>query len=441
MSPLRGFFRSVAFGSGALGTSKLPQQIGNKPDKHQINALTHPDYPDGESNAYDTAMTDSMPRGLQPMTRWIIVLLMLSPLALAVPVLIQPEPEEPWLEADSSPDPLPARTDGERLTVQELRPIAGFAINAHHIGDLSLYLKSVEEIANLGANALIVLTPMIQPYVSSNSMDYVPGKCATDEQLVAILNRARDRGLHTTLLPIVLIEHPGEKEWRGVIQPENWDEWWTNYDKFVDRFVNVAVQADVDLLVIGSELNSTEKQRERWERIAKRVREQFRGQITYSANWDRYHKIDLWDLVDVMCVSSYFELERDDPQATEMEIVRAWADEREDLIDFANELKMPLVLSEVGYPSLPWASAHPWNYVAKKGAEADHEAQAKCWRAFFRAWTKSFLDKKGPAAGFFGYAWSPYYHGDAWDTGYGIQGKPAYDIVRNGFARLRAEDD
>jgi hypothetical protein len=372
------------------------------------------------------------------MTRWIIVLLMLSPLALAVPVLIQPEPEDPFLDPVAAPEPLPARADGTQITVEQLRPIVGFGLNVHHVSDLSLYLNSVDKIADLGANALVVLTPMIQSNVRSNGMQFVASKCATDEQLIAILKRARQRGLHTTLLPIVLIEHPGEKEWRGVIEPGNWDEWWSNYDKFIDRFVNVAVQAQVDLLAIGSELNSTEKQIDRWDRIATRVREQFKGQITYSANWDRYHKIDLWELVDVMCVSSYFELQRNDPAASEAELVRAWADERDDLIHFADRTGLPLVLSEIGYPSLPWASAHPWNYVAKKGTEADHQAQAKCWRAFFRAWTKSFLDDAKPAAGFLGYAWSPYYHGDAWDTGYGIQGKPSYDILRDGFARIRA---
>jgi hypothetical protein len=184
-------------------------------------------------------------------------------------------------------------------------------------------------------------------------------------------------------------------------------------------------------------LNSTEDETGRWEEIAARVRERFKGQITYSANWDRYDKIGFWKQMDVMCVSSYFELERDNPAASEPELANAWARERDELLRFAKRQGRPLLLSEVGYPSLPWASAHPWNYIAPKGAKADHEAQARCWRAFFRAWVRAFDDADGQAAGFFGYCWSPYYSGDAWDTGYGVKGKPAYEVLRQGFARIR----
>lgn len=385
-------------------------------------------------------MPGTVHTGLRPLTRLIIVLIVLSPLALAVPHWISAGPEGISAWDDHGPvevTPLPARASGTRLAVDQRRPITGFAMNAHHIEHLDLYLQSVDAIADLGANALIVLTPEYMRYADSNDIEYMPSKCATDEQLVAILKRARERGLHTTLLPIVLIEFPGEKDWRGVIHPKDWDRWWGTYERFMDRFVKVANDAEVDLLIAGSELNATEDMLDRWERQFKRAREKFKGQIAYSANWDRYDKISFWPMVDVMCVSSYFELKRDDPKAPEDDLVMAWADERDKLVKFAHKWEKPLLLSEVGYPSVPWASAHPWNYVIEEGAEGDHEAQARCWRAFFRAWTETFADIHGNAAGFFGYFWSPYYHGDAWDTGYGIKGKPSYDIVKRGMANIR----
>src|SRR5262245_3814728 len=178
-------------------------------------------------------------RGLRPVTRIVAALAVLSPLALAVPALIRMDEErsalgEHWSDADAnSPakaaNALPARPANQPFTIDQARPITGFAINAHHIADLSLYLKSVDEVAKIGANALIILTPMFQDKADSDEIRYVPSKCATDEQLVAILNRARENGLHTTLLPIVLIEHPGEKDWRGVIRPGDWKRWWESY--------------------------------------------------------------------------------------------------------------------------------------------------------------------------------------------------------------------
>jgi hypothetical protein len=398
------------------------------------HAFKHPPLPCGFlQSTYHTAMPIVPQRGLRPFTKWMLLLLALSPLALAVPQLL--EDSEAALP---SPAPLEARQPGTRLTIHQIRPVTGMAINAHRIDDLPLYLQSVDRIADLGANALIVFTPMFQKTVQSDDIRFIPEKCAADDHLIAIFRKARTRGLHTTLVPVVLIESPSEKEWRGVIKPADWDAWWISYNAFVDRFLAIANAGEVDLLAVGSELNSTEDQIDRWKAIVEKVRSSFSGQLTYSANWDRYEKIDLWPLVDVMCVSSYFELERDDPNATVSQLTRAWSPFRRQLLSFARKAERPLLLSEVGYPTLPWAHQHPWNYVNKDGVTADTAAQAKCWQAFFRAWTDEFTDTDAdnPAAGFFAYHWDPYHHGQSWDIGYGIDGKPSYEIVRNGIARI-----
>jgi hypothetical protein len=263
--------------------------------------------------------------------------------------------------------------------------------------------------------------------------------CPTDEQLIALLRRGKEHNLTTILMPIVLIEKPSGKEWRGVIQPNDWNRWWASYNRMLDRFVAIARTADVDVLSIGSELNSTEAQIDHWRAIAQRVREQFDGLITYSSNWDRYDKVELWPLVDVISVSSYFELERENPGAPLDELVAAWAEPRSRLTAVANRWRRPLLISEIGYPSLPWANAHPWNYVAGDTDEPDHALQARCWRAFFEAWTDSFLDQKCPIIGFCGYRWDPYRSGGDDDTGYGIVGKPSLDVIRTGFARIHEQ--
>ncbi len=325
--------------------------------------------------------------------------------------------------------------------IGEIRGIRGFAIAAHHIGDLDLYLKSVDRIAEMGANALIVVTPMWQRKVDSSVIRVLKKKCPTDEQLVTILKKAHARGMHTTLLPIVLIEKPGKKEWRGKIRPKDWDRWWGHYDKLMDRFIGIANEAKVDLLGIGSELNSTEDQRERWERIVEYTRKRFRpdggGQLTYSSNWDRYDKVELWDLVDVISVSSYFELDPEDNKAPHETLVAAWTEAQGAMMKFAKEWERPLLLTEVGYPSLKWATAHPWNYVPKMGMKADHEAQARGWRAFFDAWRGVLKDPSSRMAGFFCYHWDPYHQGGERDTGYGVWGKPAYAIIRENFQKLK----
>ena len=44
---------------------------------------------------------------------------------------------------------------------------------------------------------------------------------------------------------------------------------------------------------------------------------------------------------------------------------------------------------------------------------------------------------EGPARGFYCNAWDPYHHGQPGDTGYGVRGKPAYQIIRDAFQDIR----
>ncbi len=316
-------------------------------------------------------------------------------------------------------------------------PITGFTLNVHHVSDMPLYLRSVDSIVDIGSNSLNVVTPWFVERVNSTDIRHVRSKCPTRKQLLAILKQAKDRGLHTSLLPIVLIENPGEKDWRGTLEPDDWDAWWESYKTFIDWFATLAAEAGVDTLSIGSELNTTEGQTERWLEISERVRETFDGTLTYSANWDRYSKIKFWSVVDVISVSAYFELVRDNPGAPVEQIIEAWTVERDRLIAFAGRWGKPLMLSEVGYPSLSWANAHPWNYVPEPGMKADHGMQARCWDAFFRAWSKALADPSNQIAGFYCYHWDPYHAGQSNDTGYGVRGKPAYGVIRRGLADIR----
>jgi len=387
--------------------------------------------------AYDTTMSEIPHPALSPAIRVLIVVLLLSPLALAIPRLIGTPDASGSAPAAAEPPAVAAATTAPVRHARPLPdPMKGFALNAHHISNLPLYLEGVDRIAELGANTLLVVTPMYQKHVDSTKIQHRPKLCPSQSQLTRILERGRQRGLHTVLMPIVLIEKPEDKEWRGVIEPSDWDAWWKSYNRFVDHYVEIARAADVDMLVVGSELNSTENQVERWEHVIADVRSRFDGHISYSANWDRFDQVRFWPLVDVMSVSSYFELERDRPAAPEADLVAAWRPIQEQLRKVAEEAERPLLMIEVGYPSLPWASAHPWNYVADSGTRADHEAQARGWRAFFTAWHELLTEPEGPVLGVCGYRWDPYHAGDEYDIGYGIVGKPAHEVIRRGFAAL-----
>lgn len=362
--------------------------------------------------------------GLRRTLRVAILLLALAPLLL----IARPSGERGAADDTTTP----ARVAARPLP----RPVKGFALACHRIDDLGLYLDAVDSIAALGANTLLVSTPAYQEGLGASTLSFPEDRCPRDAQLEAILRRARERGLATILMPIVLLADPGPEEWRGLIDPEDPDGWWTAYAGVIDRFVALAARAPVDCLVVGSELNALEEDLDRWARLVTRVRRGYDGTLAYSANWDRFDRVALWPLVDVLGVSAYFELARDEPDAPIDRLVAAWEAPRRALLDAARGAQRPLLLTEIGYPALPWATAHPWNYVAPPGQRADAAAQARGWSAFFAAWREPLADADAPMLGVCGYRWDPYRAGGADDLGYGVAGRPAEAIIRAGYAAL-----
>ena len=335
----------------------------------------------------------------------------------------------------TSPPPHTAVKD-EALTFLQ-QPVLGMALNMHHVGDLDRYLHSIDQIAAMGANALVIVTPWFQEKINSNNIEFVATRCPTAAQLKSVLQRAKQHQLRTALVPIVLIAQPEPKEWRGKLAPSDWLQWWSSYTRFISHFVEIADEMEVDIFSIGSELNSTENQVERWASLTTLVRNQFSGAITYTANWDRYEKIGFWGLVDFISISAYFELVDESDDATVAAMSRTWSQIAQNLKEFAKQQKRLLLLMEVGYASVPWAGARPWDYLPGDLQSADPNAQSHAYQAFLNTWTTALATPSCPVRGFFLYHWDPYHHGGIRDFGYGIEGKPAEKLIRNAFKRIR----
>ena len=71
-------------------------------------------------------------------------------------------------------------------------------------------------------------------------------------------------------MPIVLLEAPRGNEWRGTIKPDVWEEWFDSYRE-MDRTTTPSSPrpTTVDLLVVGSELVSTETHEDEWDKTIK----------------------------------------------------------------------------------------------------------------------------------------------------------------------------
>ncbi len=337
--------------------------------------------------------------------------------------------------SDAAPAPVP---------LPPPRPIIGFAINLHHTDRIELYLQAIDDMARMGFNTVEVLTPTFQRDGAGEeiNVDVGPGKSPDRAQLVTVLKYAKQRGLTTVLMPLVLLANPRGNEWRGKILPEHWDVWWKSYTRNIDYFMGIANETGVSIFSVGSELLSTEeKQTPQWDALIKHVRQGFAGKLSYSTNWDHYQKPTFWSRLDMIGINGYWDLTegaKSNPPSS-ADLVKRWKGIRKDVLSWGAYKNKPVLLTEIGYPSLPWGLKDPWNYVNTSDRVSTPEVQQAGFQAFLSVW-KDMLAAPDSTQ-FMGvcfFEWDVYHEGGPDDTGYGIRGKPAYNLLKNWLASRAA---
>lgn len=275
------------------------------------------------------------------------------------------------------------------------------------------YRTFLEEIRDLGATHVQLVVRGHQDDVRASEITAE----TTDAVVAATLAHAASLGLRTFVMPIVHLRHRAGKDWRGVLAPTDRRAWWRSYRRFVFRYARMP---HVDLLAIGSELLTMERDERRWRALAADLRRVYRGQLTYSANWDHYQPVPFWDALDVVGVNAYPSLSGA-PNPDETTLTAGWGPFTRELRAWANRNGHRYLLTELGFPAHPLAAKRPWDH-AHRGAP-DPALQLRCWRSTLRAW---HADPR--LAGL--YAWNWFGVGGPDDAGYTPRGKPAAEVIR-----------
>ena len=311
------------------------------------------------------------------------------------------------------------------------------------------YGPLLRELPELGVSHVCVMVKIFQTNGRSASPSRLLQYTPSDLTVLRTLAQARRLGLEVVLMPFLLLQHPAEDEWRGNLQPPDWGEWFRGYQRELKHFARLAEQAQAKVLVVGSELSSTEgharrdgrldpeaacaddctpcELREHWLETIAQARRIFSGQLTYAANWDHYQAIPFWTKLDYVGLSAYYELAKD-PDPTLESVLASWRRVRGELVAWRaqRELEQPFLILEVGYTSQDRTLSHPWKYTLNTAV--DLQEQALGYEAFARCW------RGQPAlAGSFFYEW--WGEGGPEDNGYTPRGKPALDVLRR-FYRL-----
>lgn len=296
----------------------------------------------------------------------------------------------------------------------------GIALGLYSEDPAWSYGYFMDEIKSAGASHVAIVVPWYMKTTRDCEIFDHPRFTVPMSTVERAIGDARSRGLEVFLFPILRVEDKSDGGWRGSLAPRDLDQFFANYTDYIVRFAQLAEKLKVPLLSVGSELSTMDVLEMRWRRVIAAVRQVYKGQLTYSANWDHYLKVRFWDALDHAGVTGYFELSdkgrtpQEDPPLERL--IHAWREYYMRLIRWQRHHGKPLLLTEVGYLSQRGAAARPWNEGADEMLDLD--IQRRCYEAFRRVW-----DDEPRLSGV--YFWNWFGWGGPDSKEYTPRGKPA----------------
>lgn len=267
-----------------------------------------------------------------------------------------------------------------RPEVQQLSYLHGAVLGLHYQEPERDYHRQIDELHAAGFSHLSLLLSAFLDDVTASRIDRHHLRTVGDARLSETIGYAKSKGFSVMLLPIILLLDEGEDEWRGTLRPQDEEEFWLEYDRFLSHYLDIAESGGVDLFCIGSELGSLEDRRETWLRLILNARARFGGLLTYSANWDHLDTGRFFHELDVVGLTGYFSLTDElDPSRHDLEL--GWQKVGRDLASVSERIGRPLILTEIGYSSQQGTNTNPWDYLIDQ-EHIDLDEQADCFAAF-----------------------------------------------------------
>jgi hypothetical protein len=314
-------------------------------------------------------------------------------------------------------------------------------------------LQELDEIKQMGANYVFVNFMIEQDGPNATRVYTSPEITPTTSSLTKFIRAAHERGLGVCLKPLIVC---GGSCTMINVSPSNITEWFESYTAYITAFASFAESLEVEILSVALELILISGQyTNEWENTIALVRELFSGKLTYcSIMWpEETNQIQFWSSLDFISMDTYLPLWNGSgsvptPQAMidrfdwYFGLVNNWYESQPD-----NVRTKPIVLSELGYPSmlqgLIYPYADPPDPCAETGLLAPNfPIQDMAFEACLSSIYGSSLNIQGVNIFWFDTpSSSDYYENrtnadDNWGCGWTVRGKPAGHTIAKYFGGL-----
>ena len=185
----------------------------------------------------------------------------------------------------------------------------------------------------------------------------------------------------------------------------------------------------IDVFCNGTELELFVKNRPKfWTDLIRKIKEVYKGKLTYAANWDEYTRTPFWSDLDYIGIDAYFPLSEEKTPTVD-QLKRGWQKWKKPIADLSNKVDKQVIFTEFGYRSMDFTAKKPW-LVDRNEEQVNFEGQAIATQVVFEEfWSEDWF------AG--GYVWKWFVNhdkvGGAADNRFTPQNKKAEEVIRDHF--------
>ena len=299
-------------------------------------------------------------------------------------------------------------------------------------------VESLKKLRETGTEWLCLAFYVHQEKYSSTEIFFDYRESPTDKDLIFTINKAHELGFKVCLKPVI---NSRDQVWRAEINfPDHddtgpdryWNKWFSFYQAFLCHYAEIAADTNCEMFCVGCEMLGTERKESHWRETISKVKEIYKGPLTYNTNHGNEDVAQWYDAVDYLGISAYYELV-DKPYATEDEMYEGWLKQKDKLKALSEKWNKPIMFAEVGCRAAAGVAMMPWDYLEDFPYNEDEQANlyASCFRAFYHEpWF----------AGFFWWHWSMFLHdleSDKKDMGFTVYGKKAEAVLREWYAKTK----
>jgi len=233
------------------------------------------------------------------------------------------------------------------------------------------YGAELTRIANTGATCVSLQAIYRMEDAGSNEVIRHPTSSPTEASLRRTFYQARSRGLRMMFFPTINLTNEAKDPtfWRGNIEPTDWAAWWRNYTAFNVHLAALAQEGGVEWYSVGTEMASSQRFPDQWRVLVAEVRQVFGGKITYSVNFDSHDSFTFGDCLDVIGMNTYDPIARHDQIPSDAQIRDSWWWIVYKARTLRERFQRPVMITEVGYPSVANAHAGPWDFRSARQAD------------------------------------------------------------------------